>query len=411
MGYHYDSIGFRKGVPKMTPHPIDKETIMNQINLAQTKDCNALPLKISVIMPAYNESRVIYESVLVTADTLKDNDYEIIVVDDGSLDATYTEALRAAQVVNNRPTKGQVKVFRNEPNRGKGQTLKTGCSHATGDLVAFLDADLDLNPCLLWTLYEVMQESEADVVIGSKNHPNSKLFYPWHRKVLSQSYFALIHLLFGLPLHDTQTGIKLFRREVLEQVLPRMRVQRFAYDLELLVGAHRFGYRIAEAPVEVTFQGGKMDLIELARTSANMGMDTLRVFYWASSWKWLSPSKSVRLWMIGLVLGISALSFGVGGLLSRAKVPQFLGDIANIVFLRFLDQPVRDSLLIICGLLLAAFAALQLNKAVLAAFTHPDRGDLAGITHAGRQKTNSLFTEETSTQKAAKTEPAKQRNY
>ncbi len=352
---------------------------MDTIKPAAVQEFKKVLPKLSVVMPAFNEARVIFKSILATAGTLEDCDFEIIVVDDGSSDETYNEALRAAQVIEDRRAKGHVIVLRNEPNQGKGHALKFGCAHATGDLVAFLDADLDLNPWQLWSLWEIMYRTGADVVIGSKNHPESKLIYPWHRKFLSKSYFALVNLLFGLPLHDTQTGIKIFRHEVLDRVLPRMQVQRFAYDLELLVGAFRFGYRIVEAPVVLTFQGGKMGLVALVHASLDIWIDTLRVFYWASSWKWLSPSAGVRLWIVGLMLGISALSFGVSGFLSRANLPQFMKAFGDIVFLRFLSHPVRDGLLVLVGLLVTAFAAIQVNKAILAAFSRPDDGSLAGI--------------------------------
>ena len=93
----------------------------------------------------------------------------------------------------------------------------------------------------------------ADVVIGSKFHPESRVEYPRLRRIYSFFYYMLVRTLFGLPVRDTQTGIKLFKREVLERVLPRVLVKRFAFDLELLANAHHFGYRIVEAPVEVNF--------------------------------------------------------------------------------------------------------------------------------------------------------------
>jgi glycosyltransferase involved in cell wall biosynthesis len=327
-------------------------------------------------MPAYNEARSIFACVQETARALEGTEYEIIVVDDGSADNTRAEALRAAEV------NGQVKVVAYGENSGKGHALKYGFGHTAGELVAFLDADLDLHPCQIWTLYEVMQQTGADVVIGSKRHPESKLDYPWQRRFVSWGYFTLVHLLFGLPIHDTQTGIKLFKREVLERVFPRMQVQRFAHDLELLVGAHRFGYRIAEAPVSLNFREGKMGPLALARASFNTWLDTLRVFYWASFWKWLGPGTAAKCWAAALLVGVSALSFGTAGFLTRAGVPQALGNAARVVFLKFLSQPVRDGLLIVGGALAILISALQLNKLVLKAFAHPDQGDLAGIARS-----------------------------
>jgi hypothetical protein len=115
------------------------------------------------------------------------------------------------------------------------------------------------------------------VVIGSKFHPESRVEYPRLRRIYSFIYFLLVRALFGLPVRDTQTGIKLFKREVLEHVLPRVLVKRFAFDLELLANAHHFGYKITEAPVEVNFKR----VCSRLRLPAvwNVFLDTLAIFY------------------------------------------------------------------------------------------------------------------------------------
>lgn len=335
---------------------------------------NLLPGKLSVLIPAYNEEAVILKTIQETAKALEGSKYEIIVVDDGSIDDTYQEAMRAAA------ENGAVKVVRYDINLGKGYALRHGFGFATGDFVVFLDADLELRPRQIWTLYSIMEETGADVVIGCKRHPQSKVNYPWHRRVISYVYFKLVEILFGLPIHDTQTGIKLFRREVLERAFPRMRIQRFAHDLELLVAASRFGYRIAEAPVTLTFRADKVGgALGLAKASFQVWLDTLRIFYRASAWKWLNPGLAAKAWIAALLAGIAALSFGIAGFLTRAGVPQALGDVAHVVFLKFLQQPVRDGLLIVGGALTVLVSLLQLNKLVLEAFAHPDQGDLSGI--------------------------------
>jgi hypothetical protein len=122
-----------------------------------------------------------------------------------------------------------------------------------------------------------MSETNADVVIGSKRHPLSKINYPVKRKLYSALYFGLIRLLFGLPLRDTQTGIKIFRREVVEHVFPRLLSKRFAFDIEVLANAHRLGFRVVESPVTLTFTRafgriGVRDVYYVVR-------DTLAIFY------------------------------------------------------------------------------------------------------------------------------------
>lgn len=231
--------------------------------------------KISVIMPAYNESGHIYKNILETCGVFAKTkrDFEIIVVDDGSTDSTYKEAKRAEYYAEN------VKVVHYSMNNGKGNALKEGFKHATGDYVVFLDSDLDLHPSQLHRLFRVMRNNRADVVIGSKHHPKSQLNYPMTRKVISRVYAAALKVLFNLPLRDTQTGLKVFNYEVLERVFPKVLCKRYAYDLELLVNANHLGYRVAEAPVVLNFKRprkwGRIGMNDLYLT----GMDTLAIFY------------------------------------------------------------------------------------------------------------------------------------
>ncbi|MCL5075756.1 MAG: glycosyltransferase [Chloroflexi bacterium] len=229
--------------------------------------------KFSIIMPAYNEEDYILNSIETASQFLETigYDYEIIVVDDGSSDATRQRADKARLAAN------RLKIVHYDINVGKGHALKYGFQYATGDLIVFLDADLDLPPEQIQTLYEAMRRSRAEVVVGSKRHPESRLNYPWHRKVMSDIYYILIRMLCGLPVKDTQTGIKLFSRRVLEQVLPRLLVKNYALDLELLVNAHRLGYRITEAPITLTFQRPFSRLHW--RDIRNILMDTMAIFY------------------------------------------------------------------------------------------------------------------------------------
>ncbi len=318
--------------------------------------------KISVLLPAYNEGAVIGSVIRETAHALGAQNYEIIVVDDGSVDATFARAQEEA-VSNPR-----VRVIRHQPNRGKGYALKQGFAQATGDLIAFLDADADLPPRQLARLVAALERTQADVVIGSKMHPESKSNYPPLRRVVSWGYYALVRFFFGLPLHDTQTGIKLFRRQVLEQVFPHLHIEGFAVDLELLVAAHLYGYTIHEAPVEIVFGRQPTNLFTLLRSSLNMAWDTLRVFYWASFWKWLNPGLRVKLWIITLIVGLVAASVAAGHLLNNFTLPSPLDGIVNFLLLRFLDRILRDLILLSGGLLLTLIAAVQLNKQIVAAF-------------------------------------------
>jgi glycosyltransferase involved in cell wall biosynthesis len=233
----------------------------------------ALKEKISVIMPAFNESSVIESNVQETIVTFNNFkvDYEIIIIDDGSTDETW---LKIKDLESKFP---HVKATRNMKNYGKGRALKKGFRFAKGEYVVFLDSDIDLHPAQLETFFDIMQLANADIVIGSKRHPNSKLNYPLQRRIISSIYFFFIKLLFGLPIKDTQTGLKLFKYKALHDVFPKVVIKSFAFDLEILVYAHRLGYKIAEAPV---FIDSKREFSRIGlKDMFNTGIDTLRVFY------------------------------------------------------------------------------------------------------------------------------------
>ena len=229
--------------------------------------------ELTVVMPAYNEGPRIGESLRVTCAVMEGlgKTFEIIVVDDGSGDWTQEEAQKAALSL------PQVRVLRVPINQGKGWALKEGFRACEGEWVAFLDADLDLDPAQLRRFFEIQQETRADVVIGSKWHPESQVEYPLKRRIISRGYYAMVKLLFGMPLRDTQTGLKIFRHEVLRQVFPKALIKRYAIDLELLVVAHHLGFTIAEAPVLLNYRP-KFGHIGL-KAIFNVAWDTAAVFY------------------------------------------------------------------------------------------------------------------------------------
>jgi len=227
---------------------------------------------LSVIIPAYNEEKIIFKTIREVEKVLNKLklSYEIIVVDDGSTDNTYKEALRAARL------NGRIKVVKKE-NDGKGSALKYGFNFCSGKLVTFVDADLDLHPRQIPLLIEYMKRYNADIVVGSKRHPLSKINYPFHRKFLSLAYQLIVKILFNLNLRDTQAGLKLFKIEVLKKIFPRILCKKYAFDLELLVNAHHKGFKIVEAPVELNWQriANRLRLRDIWK----IALDTAAIFY------------------------------------------------------------------------------------------------------------------------------------
>jgi glycosyltransferase involved in cell wall biosynthesis len=229
--------------------------------------------KLSIIIPAYREERSIRQTVerIVEVYDRLPYSYEVLVVVDGSPDETAAEAKK----VNSQ----NVKVYEYSPNQGKGYAIKYGVEKAIGKIVTFTDAGGDFNPEQFDKYVSLMELFDADIVIGSKRHPASRVNYPLVRRIYSRCYQLLIRLLFGLKVTDTQTGLKFFKSNVAKTIFPKALVKQYAIDLELLVIAQQYGFkRIFEAPVELEFntEGGGAATI---RAIWKMFVDTLAVFY------------------------------------------------------------------------------------------------------------------------------------
>ena len=229
---------------------------------------------LSVILPVYRLSGTIEANLDAVAECLDAGGfrYELVPVDDGSDDGT-ADALRRAQA--KRPD--VIRAVMVAKNAGKGNALRVGFRASRGEYVLLLDGDLDIAPRMLPKFFESMMKNGSDIVVGSKRHPESKVQYPWHRRLASKIYFGIVRLLIGLPITDTQTGMKLFRRKFLGEALDRMLVKTYAFDLELLAIAYGRGAKISEAPVEIRF-GEKFGALR-PRTVHDMMLDTLAVFY------------------------------------------------------------------------------------------------------------------------------------
>jgi glycosyltransferase involved in cell wall biosynthesis len=202
---------------------------------------------LSVLVPAYNEERDVREALVRLVAVLDDIGlpYEVVVVSDGSTDDTVGEAERVGSPA--------VRVLSYEPNRGKGHAIRHAWEHCSGRYVAFIDADLDLHPDGIRSLLALVRDGGADAAVGSKIHPDSEVVYPRLRRFQSQVFRAIVRARFTLDVSDTQTGLKVFRREVLEAVMPLIESDGFTLDLELLVFANDDGFRIVEGPIELDY--------------------------------------------------------------------------------------------------------------------------------------------------------------
>lgn len=205
-------------------------------------------MKLSVVVPAYNEEKRIPKTLREINNYLSRQSYEseIVVVSDGSKDNT-------AEVANGlRAEIPNLKVIDNKENHGKGFVTRQGLAAAAGDFRLFTDAD---NSTSVDQVEKMWPEFEKgfDVIIGSRDIKGAVKDppQPWIRNIILGEGFKLFRkIVIGLwGIQDTQCGFKCFRKNVCEKVLPKCRVDRFAFDPEILVLARKSGYKIKEVPV------------------------------------------------------------------------------------------------------------------------------------------------------------------
>ena len=244
--------------------------------------------KLSIIIPAYKEAKNIYRTIdgILQAHDILDYAYEVIVVVDGSPDKTAEEARRHHSK--------RVQVYEYAKNHGKGYALKYGTEKARGEIITFTDAGGDFDPHQFDNCVKLMEIFDADFVIGSKRHPASKIEYPLNRKIYSYVYHKMMRVLFGLNITDTQAGLKFLRKKVAKDVVPRVLVKQYAFDLEMLVVAHQLGYRrIFEAPIDMKFNSGNSNID--MKAIWRMITDTMAIFYRARILNYYRKNKKAKI--------------------------------------------------------------------------------------------------------------------
>ena len=213
----------------------------------QTDGAVELPpaeIDLTLVIPFYNPGSRLAAHVRAVVGVLRAEQvtFEVIAVSDGSTDGSPSSIAGI----------GQVRIVELAKNQGKGAALRVGLAQGRGRYLGFIDCDGDIPARQLSHFLAAVRAGDPDVVLGAKSHPDSDVVYPPLRRLYSFGYQQLTRLLFWLPTRDTQTGIKLIRRETLAAVLPTMLEKRFAFDLELLVVARRMGYRnFVELPVQI----------------------------------------------------------------------------------------------------------------------------------------------------------------
>lgn len=229
-------------------------------------------MKISLVIPMYNESAIIADAVKTFSSYMEKRftDWELIFVDDGSADGC------GDTVAASHEKDGRVRLCRYTPNRGKGYAVRTGVLAAEGDIILFTDCDNAYGEEAIGRLAEVMEESGADVVVGSRNLSKDGYDgYTFLRKIASKAYIKVIAVAAGFKLSDSQCGIKGFRADVAKKIFSNCEVDRFAFDLEVIMIATKLGAVIGEMPVKII--NHRESTVHVLRDSVKMLRDVYRM--------------------------------------------------------------------------------------------------------------------------------------
>lgn len=226
-------------------------------------------MDISLVIPAYNESGIIMDTIQTVSARLAEltAEYEVLIVDDGSTDGM-AELVRGCG-------DPRVRLEGYASNRGKGCAVRTGMLAAQGDLILCTDADLAYGVDVFAGLLERLRTGEADLVIGSRRIGGEGYKnYPPLRILMSKCFGLLSHMISGLP-YDTQCGIKGYRRKAAEQIFSRCTTDGFSFDFEVLMRADKLGLKVEQFPVSViNFRESKVNVV---RDSARMFRDVFRI--------------------------------------------------------------------------------------------------------------------------------------
>jgi len=199
---------------------------------------------VSIVIPAYNEARRLPATLAGWRDFLNAQAFawEILVVDDGSADATSNVAAAAG-----------ARVIRLNPNEGKGGAVRAGVLAASGEFIAYADADMNVAPAHLREALGRLEDGRADLVAGRRDLAEYAMAEGPIRLLAGGLVQATRRVVVMSAIRDTQCGFKVFRRELGRAIFTRTRVRSFAFDIEVLFLARKLGARIVELPVSTTY--------------------------------------------------------------------------------------------------------------------------------------------------------------
>ena len=235
----------------------------NKITAKKIREKAMNHIKISLVIPAYNEGAIIKDTVEQALAFLEArySDFELIISDDGSTDKT--------RAIVGKIEHARLRCVSHKPRRGKGSAVRDGILAATGDLVVYTDADLAYGLDAVGEIVSMLEETRADLAIGSRRlHPEGYADYPFIRLVASRTFGLITGLIAGFH-YDTQCGIKAFTADSALKIFTRCETDGFAFDFEAMLLAKYFRLRVAQLPVTI---------INHRESKVNVLKDSIRMF-------------------------------------------------------------------------------------------------------------------------------------
>ena len=226
--------------------------------------------RVSIVIPVFNEGGKVSDAIKRIRGVIESylRDYELLLVNDGSTDDTLTVLNELASNDQQR----HIRVLSYPKNSGKGYAVRYGVSHSQGDVVIYLDGDLDISPDLIKEYIEKL--NTYDLVIASKRHPSSDVTVPTSRLLLSRAFNFIVNMATGIHQTDTQVGLKVGKGDIMRRIFSNVNINRYAFDVELFTIASVLQLKVQEMPVVM-----KIDRQFNIKEIVNMFVDVTRICY------------------------------------------------------------------------------------------------------------------------------------
>lgn len=226
---------------------------------------------ISIVIPCYNEGEKLLiniKKIIKYLNKINIDDYEIIAVNDGSIDKKTNEIFRDTKI-------DKTNFIGYNQNKGKGAAVKTGIEFASKDIIIFMDADLSTDISAIQTVLDNIENK--DIIIGSRHHKKTIIPNPQPpiRQFIGRCCIIITSILTGLNVKDTQCGFKAFKRDIAKKIITKQQINRWAFDVEYLYIAKINGFSIYEIPIK--WNNDNESTVSPIKSSINFFIELIKI--------------------------------------------------------------------------------------------------------------------------------------